>query len=307
MTQLFDSMDEITGKTPLLKLGKMDGAEKADVLVKLEFFNPASSIKDRVAKNMSDQAEKSGALKPGGLIVEPTSGNTGIGLAMEAAARGYRLIIVMPETMSRERRLLMTHLGAELVLTPGGLGMPGAIEKAREIVSSTENAFFPDQFNNPANPQAHFQTTGPEIWDACEGKIDIFVAGVGTGGTLCGTGAYLKSRNPAVRLFAVEPESSPVLSGGKAGPHGIQGIGGGFVPGNYRKEIVDGILLCSDSDAITAAREAAAKEGILCGISSGANLHAALSLAKRAENAGKTIVTIACDTAERYLSTPLFS
>jgi len=280
--------------------------DAAKIYAKMEFFNPTSSIKDRIAVGMIEAAEKEGKLRPGDLIIEPTSGNTGLGLAMAAAARGYKLIITMPESMSQERRDLLGHLGAEIVLTPAIEGMGGAIEKATEMVKEYKNAFMPQQFQNPANVQVHYETTGPEIWDALDGKVDIFIAGVGTGGTLTGVGRFLKEKNPNIKLVAVEPESSPVLSGGKSGKHGIQGIGAGFVPVIFEPEMIDEIIVVSDDDAIKYAKQAAREEGILCGISAGAAACAAVSLAKLEKNKGKTIVTVFPDTAERYLSTALF-
>lgn len=301
----YEGIESLIGNTPLLKLTKLPGAEKAGIFVKLEYFNPGFSIKDRVAVNMIDAAEKDGRLKPGGVIVEPTSGNTGIGLAIVAAVRGYRLIITMPETMSRERKALMRHFGAELILTPGAEGMRGAIAAAEKIVRE-QGAFMPDQFGNPANPEAHFKTTGVEIWKALDGRVDAFVAGVGTGGTMSGTGAYLKKRNPAIGVFAMEPMKSAVLSGEKGGLHGIQGIGAGFIPGNCDTRLIDGIIKMEDEKALDTARLLARTEGILCGISAGGNVAAALELASRPEFAGKNIVTVICDTGERYLSTSLF-
>ncbi len=303
--KIYESIESLVGGTPLLKLRKMDGAEKANVLVKLESFNPGFSIKDRVAKNMIHAAERAGLLSPGGTIVEPTSGNTGIGLALIAAARGYKLIITMPDTMSRERIALMRHFGAEVLLTPGAEGMTGAIRKAGEIARDT-GAFMPDQFNNPANPEAHTLTTGLEIWNDTEGSVDAFVAAVGTGGTLTGVALALRKLKPSVRIIAVEPEKSPVLSGGKGAPHGIQGIGAGFIPSNCHMDLVDEIIRMSDEEALETAKAAAREEGILCGISAGANIAGALRLTKRPEFAGKNIVTIVCDTGERYLSTALF-
>lgn len=296
------------GNTPLLKLENIEKANNlnATLLAKLEYFNPAGSVKDRVAKAMIDDAEAKGILKAGSVIIEPTSGNTGIGLASVAAARGYRLIITMPETMSVERRNLMKAYGAELVLTDGSKGMKGAIEKADELAAEIPDSFIPSQFTNPINPAAHQKTTGVEIWNDTNGKVDIFVAGVGTGGTISGVGAYLKSQNPDVKIVAVEPKSSPVLSEGVAGSHKIQGIGAGFVPEILNTDIYDEIITVEEEDAFAAGRAAARKEGVLIGISSGAALWAAIQLAKRPENEGKTIVALFPDTGERYLSTPMF-
>jgi cysteine synthase A len=297
----------LCGKTPLVKINRLDGAANALVLAKLEFYNPTSSIKDRIAVAMVDAAEKSGALKPGGVIVEPTSGNTGLGLAMVAASRGYKLIITMPETMSVERRLLMEHFGAKIILTPGSEGMGGSVKKAQEIVAGTPGAFMPQQFENEANPLAHERGTALEIWDDTEGKVDAFVAGVGTGGTVSGVGKVLKARKPGVKILAVEPQSSAVLSGCHAGRHAIQGIGAGFVPKIFNREVVDEIVQVSDNDALETAKALSTREGILCGISSGANVFAALQAAKRPEFKDKVIVAIVCDTGERYLSTALFT
>ena len=280
---------------------------EATILAKLEYLNPAGSVKDRIARAMLDDAERRGLLKPGSVIIEPTSGNTGIGLAAVAATRGYRIILTMPETMSVERRSLLRAYGAELVLTEGAKGMKGAIAKAQELAAQTENSFIPGQFTNPANPRAHRETTGPEIWRDTDGKVDIFVAGVGTGGTVTGVGEYLKEQNPAVRIVAVEPAGSPVLSGGASGPHKIQGIGAGFVPDTLNRAVLDEILPVENEDAFVAGRELARREGVLAGISSGAALHAATVLAKRPENRGKVIVVLLPDTGDRYLSTPLFS
>ena len=309
MRKIYTSADQLIGKTPLLELVHIEKSEglEARVLGKLEYFNPAGSVKDRIAKAMIDDAEQKGLLKPGSVIIEPTSGNTGIGLASVAAARGYRIIIVMPETMSVERRQLMKAYGAELVLTDGAKGMKGAIAKAEELAKEIPNSFVPGQFVNAANPKAHFASTGPEIYDDTDGKVDIFVAGVGTGGTITGVGQYLKSRNPAVKVVAVEPDASPVLSGGKAGPHAIQGIGANFVPGNYDASVVDEVFRVPNDAAIAAARALPKAEGILIGISGGAALHAATELAKRPENEGKNIVVIFPDNGERYLSTVLYA
>ena len=309
MSKIYTSVDQLIGHTPLLELSHLEKKEQlqARVLVKLEYFNPAGSVKDRVARAMIDDAEASGKLKPGSVIIEPTSGNTGIGLAAVAAARGYRIIIVMPETMSVERRQLMKAYGAELVLTEGALGMKGAIAKAAELAETIPNSFIPGQFDNPANPAAHRATTGPEIWEDTDGKVDIFVAGVGTGGTITGVGEYLKSRNAAVRVVAVEPAGSPVLSKGIAGSHKIQGIGAGFVPAVLNTGIYDEIIAVENDDAFAAGRLVGHAEGVLVGISSGAAVWAALQLARRPENAGKIIVALLPDTGDRYLSTPLFA
>ena len=309
MSNIYTSADQLIGKTPLLELTHIEKESglKARILAKLEYFNPAGSVKDRIAKAMIDEAEASGKLKPGSTIIEPTSGNTGIGLASVAAARGYRIIITMPETMSVERRQLMKAYGAELVLTEGTKGMKGAIAKAEELAKEICNSFIPGQFVNPANPAAHRATTGPEIWADTDGQVDIFVAGVGTGGTITGVGQYLKEQNPAVKIVAVEPKDSPVLSEGYAGSHKIQGIGAGFVPEVLDTAVYDQIIPVSNEDAFAAGRLIGRKEGVLVGISSGAALHAAIELAKRPENAGKTIVALLPDTGDRYLSTPLFA
>ena len=307
--KIYKKATELIGNTPLLELGNYEKAHglEATILAKLEYLNPAGSVKDRIARAMLDDAERRGLLKPGSVIIEPTSGNTGIGLAAVAAARGYRIILTMPETMSVERRSLLCAYGAELVLTEGAKGMKGAIAKAQELAAQTENSFIPGQFTNPANPRAHRETTGPEIWRDTDGKVDIFVAGVGTGGTVTGMGEYLKAQNPAVRIVAVEPAGSPVLSGVASGPHKIQGIGAGFVPDTLNRAVLDEILLVENEDAFAAGRELARREGMLAGITSGAALHAATVLAKRPENRGKVIVVLLPDTGDRYLSTPLFS
>jgi len=309
MSKIYTSADQLIGHTPLLELTHVEASNnlEAKILAKLEYFNPAGSVKDRIAKAMLDDAEKSGKLKKGAVIIEPTSGNTGIGLASVAAARGYRIIIVMPETMSVERRQLMKAYGAELVLTEGAKGMKGAIAKADELAKEIPNSFIPGQFVNPANPAAHKATTGPEIWEDTDGKVDIFVAGVGTGGTVSGVGEYLKSQNPNVKVVAVEPASSPVLSKGVAGSHKIQGIGAGFVPDTLNTKIYDEIIAVENEAAFEAGREIGKKEGVLVGISSGAALWAAKELAKRPENKGKTIVALLPDTGDRYLSTALFA
>lgn len=309
MSKIFTSADQLIGHTPLMELTNIEKKHglKAKLLAKLEYFNPAGSVKDRIAKAMIDDAEAKGLLKPGSVIIEPTSGNTGIGLASVAAARGYRIIIVMPETMSVERRQIMKAYGAELVLTEGAKGMKGAIARAEELSKEIPNSFIPGQFVNPANPKAHFETTGPEIFDDTDGKVDIFVAGVGTGGTVTGVGQYLKSRNPSVKVVAVEPKSSAVLSTGVAGPHKIQGIGAGFVPDVLDTKVYDEIIPVTNEDAFAAGKEIGRSEGVLVGISSGAALWAGIDLAKRPENAGKTIVVLLPDTGDRYLSTPLFA
>ena len=305
MTAFANIVDSV-GNTPLVKLNRVVEGCVADVYVKLESRNPLYSVKDRIGKAMIEAAEKDGTLKPGGTIIEPTSGNTGIALAFVAAAKGYRCILCMPESMSLERRHLLKILGAELVLTPAAKGMPGAIAKAAELHEATEGSFMPQQFNNDANPTVHYNTTGPEIWADTEGKVDMFVAGVGTGGTVSGVGKYLKEQKDSVQAVAVEPKGSPVLSGGAAGPHKIQGIGAGFQPKNYHPDFVDSVFQINEEEAGDMARRCAREEGILIGISAGGNVYAAVELAKLPENAGKTIVTIGCDTGERYLSTWLF-
>ena len=309
MSNIYTSADQLIGKTPLLELTHIEKkfGLKAKILAKLEYFNPAGSVKDRVARAMIDDAEASGILKPGSVIIEPTSGNTGIGLASVAAARGYRIIIVMPETMSVERRQIMKAYGAELVLTEGAKGMKGAIDKADELAKEIPDSFVPGQFVNPANPKAHFETTGPEIWEDTDGQVDWFVAGVGTGGTVTGVGQYLKSKNPAVKVAAVEPKSSAVLSTGVAGSHKIQGIGAGFVPDVLDTKVYDEIIPVDNDDAFKLGKEMGRSEGVLVGISSGAALWAAIELAKRPENEGKNIVVLLPDTGDRYLSTPLFA
>lgn len=309
MSKIYTAADQLIGRTPLLRLVRLEQqlGLNAVLLTKLESFNPAGSVKDRVAKAMLDDAEAKGLIGPGGTIIEPTSGNTGIGLASVAAARGYRVIIVMPDTMSVERRQLMMAYGAELVLTPGARGMTGAIEKAKELAHETPGSFIPGQFENPANPDAHYRTTGPEIWEDTDGKIDLFVAGVGTGGTITGVSRYLKEQNPAIHVAAVEPADSPVLSGGKAGPHKLQGIGAGFVPDALDQNAYDEVLTVTTEQAFEASRALGRAEGVLAGISSGAALAGAIRLAKLPENAGKTIVTLLPDTGDRYLSTGLFT
>lgn len=309
MSNIYTSADQLIGKTPLLELSHIENSENlgAKVLAKLEYFNPAGSVKDRIAKAMIDEAEKSGKLKPGSVIIEPTSGNTGIGLSSVAAARGYKIIIVMPETMSVERRQLIKAYGAELVLTEGSKGMKGAIAKANELAEQIENSFIPGQFINSANPKAHFETTGPEILKDTDGKVDIFVAGVGTGGTVTGVGEYLKSKNPNIKIVAVEPADSAVLSTGVSGSHKIQGIGAGFVPDILNTDIYDEIITVSNEDAFSMGKRIGKEEGVLVGISSGAAVWAATILAKRPDNKGKTIVVLLPDTGDRYLSTPLFA
>lgn len=309
MAHIHTSAHQLIGHTPLLELTHIEEklGLKAKILAKLELFNPAGSVKDRVALTMIEDAEASGALKPDSVIIEPTSGNTGIGLAAVAAARGYRMIVVMPDSMSMERRLLMTAYGAELVLTPGAQGMKGAIAKAEELAAEIPNSFIPGQFVNPSNPKAHRETTGPEIYDDTDGNVDIFVAGVGTGGTITGVGEYLKSRNPAVQVVAVEPSDSPVLSGGQAGPHKLQGIGAGFVPEVLNTQVYDEVFPVTSEEAYAGGRLMGRSEGVLVGISSGAALHAAIQVAKRPENEGKTIVVLLPDTGDRYLSTPMFT
>ena len=309
MAKIYTSAQQLIGNTPLLELAITQKKEnlQAKVLAKLEFFNPAGSVKDRAALSMILDAEEKGLLQKGSVIIEPTSGNTGIGLASVAATRGYETIIVMPDSMSMERRVLMQAYGAKLILTPGKLGMQGAIDKAKELADQTPGSFIPDQFNNPANAAAHYATTGPEIWQDTDGKVDIFVAGVGTGGTITGTGRYLKEQNPNVQIVAVEPAGSPLLSGGCAGSHGLQGIGANFIPGILDRSLISSISTVTEEQAYAAGRNLAINEGILVGISSGAALHAAIELAKKKENAGKTIVVLLPDTGDRYLSTPMFA
>ena len=304
MGKIYKSIDQLVGNTPLMELSSFSA--NARILAKLEYLNPAGSVKDRVALQMILDAEKAGRLKPGATIIEPTSGNTGIGLAAIATGRGYKVIIVMPDSMSMERRILMTAYGAELVLTDGSLGMQGAIQKAEELAAQIPGSFIPGQFDNPSNPAAHEVTTGPEIWEDTEGQVDIFVAGVGTGGTLTGTGRYLKSKNPSIQVIAVEPASSPLLSQGRAGSHGLQGIGANFIPSVLDTKLYDRIVPVTEEEAYTAGRLLGTREGILAGISSGAALHAAIELAKLPENTGKTIVVLLPDTGDRYLSTPMF-
>ena len=309
MAKIYKSVDEMIGRTPMMELSNLKNKLELNVtlLAKVEALNPGGSAKDRVAKRMVEDAEKAGILKEGATIIEPTSGNTGIGLAVMAAARGYRAIIVMPDSMSMERRLLMTAFGAELVLTDGAKGMSGAIEKAEELAKEIPNSFIPGQFDNPSNPAAHYDTTGPEIWEDTDGKVDIFVAGIGTGGTLSGTGKYLKEQNPDVKIIGVEPASSPLLTKGEAGPHGLMGMGANFIPATLDKDIYDEVLTATEEESYEAGRLIARNEGLLVGISSGAALHAALEVAKRPENAGKNIVVLLPDTGDRYLSTPMFS
>ena len=309
MGKVYTSAEQLIGRTPLLELTRIEKNDglQAKLLAKLEYFNPAGSVKDRIAKAMIDDAEARGALKPGAVIIEPTSGNTGIGLASVAAARGYRIVIVMPETMSLERRQFMKAYGAELVLTEGAKGMKGAIARANELAEETPGAFIPGQFVNPANPKIHYDTTGPEIWEDADGNVDIFVAGVGTGGTLTGVGRYLKEKNPAVKVIAVEPASSPVLTKGYSGSHKIQGIGAGFVPDTLDRSVYDEVIAVENDDAFVAGKRVGREEGVLVGISSGAALWAALEVAKRPESAGKKIVVLFPDTGDRYLSTPLFA
>lgn len=306
MSKMYNNVTEVVGGTPIVRLNRLDENLPGNVAVKLEFYNPANSVKDRIGVAIIDAAEKAGALKPGGTIVEGTSGNTGIALAMVGAARGYKVILTMPETMSNERRVMLRAYGAEIVLTPGSEGMRGAVEKAKEIVASTENAVLASQFSNEANPTVHYKTTGPEIWESTEGKIDIFVAGIGTGGTISGAGKYLKEKNPNIKIVAVEPKDSPLLTEGKAGPHKIQGLGANFVPDTLNRDIYDAVADVSIEDAVSTARALGTYEGILGGISSGASVWAALEEAKKSENAGKLIVAIVCDFGERYISTLLY-
>lgn len=306
---IYKNVTELIGNTPVVELSNLEKEVglKAQLLAKVEFFNPAGSVKDRIAKRMIEKAEEQGLLKKGATIIEPTSGNTGIGLASVCASKGYKAIFTMPETMSVERRNLLKAYGAKIVLTPGSQGMKGAIVKAKELQESTPNSLIPSQFTNLENPQAHYETTGPELWEQTDGEIDIFVAGVGTGGTISGTGKYLKEKNPNIKIVAVEPEGSPVLSQGKAGPHGIQGIGAGFVPDTLNTQIYDEIITVTNENAYNTGRAIAQKEGLLVGISSGASVYAAIQLAKRPENEGKRIVALMPDTGERYLSTPMFT
>lgn len=306
---IYKNVTELIGNTPVVELSNLEKEEglRAQLLAKVEFFNPAGSVKDRIAKRMIEKAEEQGLLKKGATIIEPTSGNTGIGLASVCASKGYKAIFTMPETMSVERRNLLKAYGAKIVLTPGSQGMKGAIAKAKELQESTPNSLIPSQFTNLENPQAHYETTGPELWEQTDGEIDIFVAGVGTGGTISGTGKYLKEKNPNIKIVAVEPEGSPVLSQGKAGPHGIQGIGAGFVPDTLNTQIYDEIITVTNENAYNTGRAIAQKEGLLVGISSGASVYAAIQLAKRPENEGKRIVALMPDTGERYLSTPMFT
>lgn len=306
MSKMYNNITEVVGRTPIVRLNRLDADLPGNVAVKLEFYNPANSVKDRIGVAIIDAAEKSGALKPGGTIVEGTSGNTGIALAMVGAARGYKVILTMPETMSNERRVMLRAYGAEIVLTPGSEGMRGAVEKAKEIVASTENAILASQFSNEANPEIHYKTTGPEVWEATEGKIDIFVAGVGTGGTVSGTGKHLKEQNPNIKVVAVEPKDSPLLTEGKAGPHKIQGLGANFVPDTLNRDIYDAVTDVAIDDAVATARKLGTEEGILGGISSGAAVWAALEEAKKSENAGKLIVAVVPDFGERYISTLLY-
>lgn len=306
MSKMYNNITEVVGRTPIVRLNRLAADLPGNVAVKLEFYNPANSVKDRIGVAIIDAAEKSGALKPGGTIVEGTSGNTGIALAMVGAARGYKVILTMPETMSNERRVMLRAYGAEIVLTPGSEGMRGAVEKAKEIVASTENAILASQFSNEANPEIHYNTTGPEVWEATEGKVDIFVAGVGTGGTVSGTGKYLKEQNPNIKVVAVEPKDSPLLTGGKAGPHKIQGLGANFVPDTLNRDIYDAVTDVAIDDAVATARKLGTEEGILGGISSGAAVWAALEEAKKSENAGKLIVAVVPDFGERYISTLLY-
>ena len=308
MSQIYDSVEQLIGGTPLLRLSRLGAQQgwKAQVLGKLEYFNPAGSAKDRLALFMLNDAESRGVLKPGGTIIEPTSGNTGIGLAMVAAARGYHVILTMPDSMSEERRAMLSAYGAELVLTPGAQGMQGAVEKADALHAAIPGSFIPQQFENPIGPEAHYRTTGPEIWRDTDGKVDILVAGVGTGGTLSGTGRFLKEQNPSLQVFAVEPDASPLLSGGQAGPHGIQGIGANFIPKALDRSVYDQVIRVTDENAYEMGREVVRREGVLVGISSGAALWAAGELARREENAGKTIVAVLPDSGDRYLSSPMF-